>query len=353
MPAPPIYPVAALRAIESLALPGAVPPLMERAGAAAAAVALDLLPGTGALVLVACGPGNNGGDGFVVARRLHAAGHRVSVAFAADPARLPPDAAAAHAAWLAFGGTTHPSLPTPPEGGWSMVIDALFGIGLQRPIEGLYAEWIDTVVRPPAACVWPWTSPAVSMPTRATAPGACFQADHTSPSSPSSPGCSPSTGPTSAAPSTWRHPRPGRRSPGPRHRPRGAPALFAEHLQPAGATATRAATATRPHRRRARHGRRGPARRAGSGLSGRRPRSRRAARPGRLGRGHATPRADVPQRPALLAETGMLPSPWAPGLGQSDAARALVATALGKARPSSWTPTPSTCWPATPCCKTP
>ena len=100
-PARPIYPVAGIRAVEARALPGAVPPLMERAGAAAAALALRLLDGPGS-VLVACGPGNNGGDGFVVARHLKAAGLRVVVAFAGEPAKLPADASAAHAASAAY-----------------------------------------------------------------------------------------------------------------------------------------------------------------------------------------------------------------------------------------------------------
>ena len=146
-PARPIYPVAGIRAVEARALPGAVPPLMERAGAAAAALALRLLDGPGS-VLVACGPGNNGGDGFVVARHLKAAGLRVVVAFAGEPAKLPADASAAHAAWLEHGGSTSAELPPPPPGGWNLVVDALFGIGLQRPLEGRYADW-DRVANKP------------------------------------------------------------------------------------------------------------------------------------------------------------------------------------------------------------
>ncbi len=176
-PARPIYPVAGIRAVESLAIPGAVPPLMERAGAAAAALALRLLAGPGT-VLVACGPGNNGGDGFVVARHLKAAGLRVVVAFAGDPARLPDDASAAHAAWHAHGGSTTPDLPAPPPGGWSLVVDALFGIGLQRPLDGRYADWIATLNAQPCPRL------ALDIPSGLDADtgrrlGPCFTATHT------------------------------------------------------------------------------------------------------------------------------------------------------------------------------
>lgn len=176
-PARPIYPVAGIRAVESLAIPGAVPPLMERAGAAAAALALRLLAGPGT-VLVACGPGNNGGDGFVVARHLKAAGLRVVVAFAGDPARLPDDASAAHAAWHAHGGSTTPDLPAPPPGGWSLVVDALFGIGLQRPLDGRYADWIAALNAQPCPRL------ALDIPSGLDADtgrrlGPCFTATHT------------------------------------------------------------------------------------------------------------------------------------------------------------------------------
>ena len=176
-PARPIYPVAGIRAVESLAIPGAVPPLMERAGAAAAALALRLLAGPGT-VLVACGPGNNGGDGFVVARHLKAAGLRVVVAFAGEPAKLPADASAAHAAWLEHGGSTSAELPPPPPGGWNLVVDALFGIGLQRPLEGRYAGWIASLNAQPCPRL------ALDIPSGLDADsgrrlGPCFAASHT------------------------------------------------------------------------------------------------------------------------------------------------------------------------------
>lgn len=173
----PIYSVAGIRAIEALALPGANPPLMERAGAAAARLALRLAH-CPASVLVACGPGNNGGDGFVLALHLRRAGLAVSVAFAGDPARLPANASAAYAAWLADGGSTHSDLPPPPADGWALVVNALFGIGLQRPLEGRYAEWIDTLN------AQPFLRLAIDIPSGLDADtgrrlGSCFEATHT------------------------------------------------------------------------------------------------------------------------------------------------------------------------------
>ncbi|MCK7500581.1 MAG: hypothetical protein MZW92_67895 [Comamonadaceae bacterium] len=122
--------------IEQRHLAEADPPLMERAGAAAAKVALDVIgPGRGE-VLIAAGPGNNGGDAFVVARLLRAAGHRVTTVFRGDANRLPADADAALQAYIEGGGeiVTEPPAdePTPP----ALAVDGLFGIGLQRPIEG-------------------------------------------------------------------------------------------------------------------------------------------------------------------------------------------------------------------------
>ncbi|MCB1955622.1 MAG: NAD(P)H-hydrate dehydratase [Rhodocyclaceae bacterium] len=121
----------------------AEPPLMERAGAAAADHALPLRRGDGP-VLIECGPGNNGGDGLVMARLLQAKGVPVHVRLHGDAARLPADAAAALAAWQAAGGQCRSRLPedTP-----SLVVDALFGIGLQRPLTGDMAALVTALNR--------------------------------------------------------------------------------------------------------------------------------------------------------------------------------------------------------------
>jgi ADP-dependent NAD(P)H-hydrate dehydratase / NAD(P)H-hydrate epimerase len=122
--------------------------LMERAGAAAAEVAAAMLAGATSPPLIVCGPGNNGGDGFVVARLLQARGFAPVVVFAGDApkeaplggaVRLPHDAAAAHAAWLAAGGRCLDGIP---ERAFGLAIDALFGIGLARPLEGRHADLV-------------------------------------------------------------------------------------------------------------------------------------------------------------------------------------------------------------------
>ena len=116
----------------------AEPPLMQRAGTAAAAVAREMLTSDGQLLIVA-GPGNNGGDAFVMARELLTGGITPTLLFAGDPARLPPDARKAHAEWMANGGQCVTDFPG---GDFALIVDGLFGIGLSRPIEGLYADWV-------------------------------------------------------------------------------------------------------------------------------------------------------------------------------------------------------------------
>ena len=88
-------------------------------------------------VLVLCGPGNNGGDGFVVARQLRDAGWPVDVALIGDPARLKGDAAVNAARW---GAKISPNI-----GGARLIVDALFGAGLDRDVTGATAALIDTV----------------------------------------------------------------------------------------------------------------------------------------------------------------------------------------------------------------
>ncbi|HMA12756.1 MAG TPA: NAD(P)H-hydrate dehydratase, partial [Steroidobacteraceae bacterium] len=95
---------------------------------------------SGETALVLAGPGNNGGDALVAARLLVAQGFSVVVISRADPARLPPDATRAWAAWRESGGTILADIPASL--GFSLVIDGLFGVGLQRDVTGDEARWI-------------------------------------------------------------------------------------------------------------------------------------------------------------------------------------------------------------------
>jgi ADP-dependent NAD(P)H-hydrate dehydratase / NAD(P)H-hydrate epimerase len=138
---PPLFTAADIRAIDrhwAETRPGT--PLMERAGAAAAELAGALASESGEPALILAGPGNNGGDALVAARRLAEQGFRVTVVIRADPARLPPDAARSWAAWRESGGTIVADVP--PSRRYSLVVDGLFGVGLQRDIDGEYARWI-------------------------------------------------------------------------------------------------------------------------------------------------------------------------------------------------------------------
>ena len=117
--------------------------LMETAGAAAAELAGTLASESGEPVLVLAGPGNNGGDALVAARRLTTLGFRVTVVSRADPARLPSDAARARAAWRESGGAILADIP--PSQRFSLVVDGLFGVGLMRDVAGSDARWIAQV----------------------------------------------------------------------------------------------------------------------------------------------------------------------------------------------------------------
>ncbi len=134
----PILRLPELRELESRHA-AADPSLMERAGAAATDLILELLEGRREPALIVCGPGNNGGDGLVAARFLKERGHTPVVVFAGDPARLPPDAARALEAWRWMGGHCHEAIPA---GTYALAVDALFGIGLTRPVEGRHAELV-------------------------------------------------------------------------------------------------------------------------------------------------------------------------------------------------------------------
>ncbi len=103
--------------------------LMERAGQAVAAAALRRFPGA-LRFAVLCGPGNNGGDGYVAARALEAAGAAIAVHALGDLGSLKGDTATAFAA---FGDAVTPLATYAPRSG-DVVIDALFGAGLSRDL---------------------------------------------------------------------------------------------------------------------------------------------------------------------------------------------------------------------------
>jgi hydroxyethylthiazole kinase-like uncharacterized protein yjeF len=104
--------------------------LMKRAGQAVAeAVARHL--GKGARVLVLCGPGNNGGDGFVAARLLRERGFTVTVAATSPVSSLSGDAAAMAAHWAGPVAPAENVLPADHD----LVVDALFGAGLSRALD--------------------------------------------------------------------------------------------------------------------------------------------------------------------------------------------------------------------------
>jgi len=123
--------------------------LMENAGSAIAKFILENFPGANRVAVV-CGKGNNGGDGFVIARRLHHAGRVVEVLLLASRSDLKGDALAM------FERLPLPivELTTPAElegesarslANCDLIVDAILGTGFQPPVTGLYAEAIATM----------------------------------------------------------------------------------------------------------------------------------------------------------------------------------------------------------------
>lgn len=145
--AEPLYGVEGTRAIEH-ALASRLPPFesMARAGLAIAQLALAVAPHARS-IWIACGPGNNGGDGLVAAKHLLDHSRRiggdlqVTVTLCGDPARLPPDGARALSQVLDAGLVI---APHPPHA-FDCVIDAMLGLGAQRAPEGELAEQLKTM----------------------------------------------------------------------------------------------------------------------------------------------------------------------------------------------------------------
>jgi NAD(P)H-hydrate epimerase len=129
------------RAIEQFDLPGYE--LMTRAGHATLDALRRRCPEARSVV-VCCGPGNNGGDGYVVARIARAQGLRVHALALADPAALRGDARHACEDFLAAGGTCEDWQPHLLTAG-DVIVDAIFGTGLARDVGGIAASCIAAI----------------------------------------------------------------------------------------------------------------------------------------------------------------------------------------------------------------
>ncbi|MCE3285840.1 MAG: carbohydrate kinase [Steroidobacteraceae bacterium] len=128
-------------AIERYDIPGYE--LMTRAGHAALNALRRTWPDTRSLCIV-CGPGNNGGDGFVIARLARAQGLRAHVVSLTDPVKLAGDARRAFDDFTTTGGQCEYWHPDAAHGA-DVIVDAVFGTGLGRAVEGRIAEIFGTI----------------------------------------------------------------------------------------------------------------------------------------------------------------------------------------------------------------
>jgi hydroxyethylthiazole kinase-like uncharacterized protein yjeF len=149
-----------MRAAEAAAIEAGTPveTLMARAGSAAAEAIWRFAGPLPALIL--CGPGNNGGDGYVIARRLRERGMKVRVAALADP-----KGGAAVAARSSWGGTVAPLHDAEPA---PLLIDALFGTGLARPLDEILSQRLCRLAEAARLCV------AVDLPSGAATDDGCI-----------------------------------------------------------------------------------------------------------------------------------------------------------------------------------
>ena len=129
------------RAVERHGLGDGV--LMERAGAAAFALLRERFPRARRIGVV-CGPGNNGGDGYVVARLAQAAGLDVEILSPISPDKLTGDARGAYERWHgAKGLAAHSDFSRLVDR--EVIVDALFGTGLERPLEGAWHAAVEAI----------------------------------------------------------------------------------------------------------------------------------------------------------------------------------------------------------------
>ncbi len=150
--------------------------LMQRAGEAAFHIVNTYYPDSRHW-LVLCGHGNNGGDGYVVARLARGAGISVTLLALEGDKPLPEEAQRARTAWLDAGGTIHSAQVPWPEG-VDLIVDGLLGTGLKAAPRASAAQLIDHINQHPAPVVALDTPSGLSAQTGA-APGVAVCANHT------------------------------------------------------------------------------------------------------------------------------------------------------------------------------
>ena len=149
--------------------------LMENAGRAVADEAAKMVP-PGSKIAVLCGPGNNGGDGFVAARYLHEQGFDLRVACLVPVEHLKGDAAEMAKRW---GIATEPLRPSAIQT-TQLIIDAIFGAGLARDVEGVVADVVkDINARLPEVEVLAVDVPSGLDGNTGAIRGCAVRADHT------------------------------------------------------------------------------------------------------------------------------------------------------------------------------
>jgi NAD(P)H-hydrate epimerase len=149
-----LYTAEEVRALDGAAMEAGIPGmvLMERAGEGAVqAMARRWELSGGLRVGVLTGGGNNGGDGYVVARRLRELGVSAEVVAVGDPDRLKGDAAEAAARWRAADGAIRPG--DTALDGYDLLVDALLGTGLSSEVRSPFREAVHGLNRAPAPVV--------------------------------------------------------------------------------------------------------------------------------------------------------------------------------------------------------
>ena len=162
-----LHDVAATRRLErraAAALPAHT--LMQRAGLAVARLAMAIAPHA-RTIWIACGPGNNGGDGFEAAAQLQQRGFAPRVTWCGDEAHMPDDARASLRR-ARDAGVPFDDAP-PPD--FDLVIDALLGIGATRAPDGAMAAWLQRMHAGPAPVLAIDVPSGVALTTGLVGPG--------------------------------------------------------------------------------------------------------------------------------------------------------------------------------------